>query len=127
MDGDSEAVQAATQPQVRKTSRLMYLKDQVVPPVVSADFVEMAKVLECLNFLESERILQQLENQRLISEGEVDAIKFHGLGLKTIEETAAWVEMNSPNGNFDFSLIPDVYFIYELLYPGKVKQVKPKC
>ena len=75
----------------------------------------MAKVLERLKVLESERILQQLEIQCLISEGDVDAIKLYGLGLKTIKETAAWVEMNSPDGNFDFSLIPDVYFIYELL------------
>ena len=90
----------------------------LAPPVVSVDSVEMAKVLKRLNFLESERILQQLEIQHLISEGDMDAIKFHGLGLKTLEETEeteAWLEMNSPGGNFDFSLIPDVYFIYKLL------------
>lgn len=88
---------------------------QVAPLVVSANSVEMAKILERLDFLEGERILQQLEIKRLISEGDVDSIKFYGLGLITLEETAAWIEMNSPVGNFDFSLIPDVYFIYELL------------
>ena len=89
---------------------------QVVPPVVSSDSVAMTQVLERLNFLESERITQQLEIQRLISDGDVDAIKFHGLRLKTIEKTAAsWVEMNSPHRDFDFSLVPDVYFIHELL------------
>ena len=72
-------------------------------------------MLEHLDYLESERVIQQLEIQRLISEGDVDAIKFHGLGFKTIEETRAWVEMNSPYGYFDFSLAPDVYFVYELL------------
>ena len=88
---------------------------RVAPVAVSADSVELAKILERLDFLEGERLTQQLEIQRLTSEGDVDAIKFHGLGLKTLEETAAWIEMNSPDGNFDFSLIPDVYFIYELL------------
>lgn len=65
--------------------------------------------------MEKERVNQQLEIQRLISEGDEKAIKFSGLGLKAIEETGAWVAMNSPDGAFDLSLVPDVYFIYELL------------
>jgi hypothetical protein len=37
------------------------------------------------------------------------------LGLKTIEETGAWIELNSLGGAFDFALIPDAYFILEII------------
>jgi hypothetical protein len=76
---------------------------------------KLADILSRVEYLESERANHQIEIQRLIAEGDDDAIKFAGLGLKTIEETRSWIEINSPGGAFDFSLIPDVYFILDIV------------
>jgi hypothetical protein len=86
-----------------------------VVPVTQQTSNSSVAFLARLEALELEVNSHQIEIQRLIAEGDETAIKFAGLGLKSIEETGAWVDMNSPMGALDFSLIPDVYFILDLL------------
>jgi len=76
--------------------------------------MELAKLVSRIELMEIENSDQRLEIQRLTAEGDESAIKFSGLGMKTIEETGSWIDLNSPGGSFDFALIPDAYFILEL-------------
>jgi hypothetical protein len=69
----------------------------------------------CLDFLELGTTNQQLEILRLIAKGEESAVQFSGLGLNSIEETGAWTDVNSPGGAFNFSLIPDAWFVLEIV------------
>lgn len=84
-----------------------------VGPVLSAE--ELSRIMDRLADLEIEKASHQVSIQQLISEADETAIKFCGLGLKSIEETGAWIELNSPHGVFDFAMIPDAYFILEIL------------
>jgi hypothetical protein len=63
---------------------------------------QLANILSRLDLLELERIHQDLEIQRLISEGDETAVKFGGLGLKSLEETGAWVSLNTTGGSSPF-------------------------
>ena len=76
---------------------------------------ELRAILSRLDFLELENADQRLEIQRLVAEGDETAVKFGGLGLKSLEETKAWIDINSPGVDLDFSLFPDVYFVWELI------------
>jgi hypothetical protein len=65
-----------------------------------------------------ERVLvanESLEQRfaQVISENEADAIKFAGLGLRSLEETAAWVESDFPKRAY--GLIFDVYLLFDLI------------
>jgi hypothetical protein len=65
-----------------------------------------------------ERVLaanESLEQRfaQVISENEADAIKFAGLGLRSLEETAAWVESHFPKRAY--GLIFDVYLLFDLI------------
>jgi hypothetical protein len=75
----------------------------------------LVSLTDRLNSLESDNLKQQIEIQRLVAKGDVTAVHFSGLGLKSLEETSAWVEIQSQTENLDFSMIPDAYFIFELL------------
>jgi hypothetical protein len=94
-------------------------KPVVAPPQAAAANpsmdAELSVIRSRLDFLEIENNEQRLEIQRLVAEGDETAIKFAGLGLKSLEDTRAWIDINSPGVALDFSLIPDVYFILELL------------
>ena len=82
------------------------------PFLVARDLADLLARVQCL---ESERSRLDLEIQRLVSEGDDTAIKFAGLGLKTLAETASWVNINTSGGILPFGLIPDVYFILDIV------------
>jgi hypothetical protein len=86
-----------------------------VRTVLECLFRDGASPQDRLDSLESENLTQQIEIQRLIAKGDDSAVKFSGLGLKSLEETHAWVELQSQDVDLDFSLIPDAYIIFELL------------
>lgn len=50
---------------------------------------------------------------RLLADSEVDAIKFAGLGLKSMEEVTAWVSVHFPCRSY--GLIIDVYLLLDLI------------
>lgn len=77
--------------------------------------LELKSLSDRLDALEMENIDQQLEIQRLISASDETAVKFSGLGLKSLAETTAWVALHSQEGDLDFSLVTDAYFIFDLI------------
>jgi hypothetical protein len=66
----------------------------------------LARVLEANESLER-RFAQ------VIAENEADVVKFAGLGLRSLEETAAWVENHFPKRVY--GLIFDVYLLFDLI------------
>jgi hypothetical protein len=58
---------------------------------------------------------QELEVRlaQIIADSEVDAVKFAGLGLRSLEEVAAWVAVNFPKRAY--GLIIDVYLLLDLI------------
>jgi hypothetical protein len=50
---------------------------------------------------------------RILAESEVDAIKFAGLGLRSVDEVAAWVATNFPQRSY--GLIIDAYLLLDLV------------
>jgi hypothetical protein len=65
------------------------------------------KVLTEANARLEQRFLQ------VIADNEADAVKFAGLGLRSLEETAAWVENHFSSRSY--GLIFDVYLLFDLL------------
>ena len=50
---------------------------------------------------------------RILADSEVDAVKFAGLGLKSVQEVAAWVAIHFPCRSY--GLIVDAYLMFDLL------------
>jgi hypothetical protein len=50
---------------------------------------------------------------QVVADNEADAVKFAGLGLRSLEETAAWVENHFSSRSY--GLIFDVYLLFDLL------------
>jgi hypothetical protein len=50
---------------------------------------------------------------QVVADNEADAVKFAGLGLRSLEETAAWVESHFSSRSY--GLIFDVYLLFDLL------------
>jgi len=50
---------------------------------------------------------------QILAESEVDAVKFAGLGLRSVEEVHAWVTINFPKRSY--GLIIDAYLLFDLI------------
>jgi hypothetical protein len=50
---------------------------------------------------------------RILAESEVDAVKFAGLGLRSVDEVAAWVAIHFPQRSY--GLMIDAYLLFDLI------------
>ena len=55
----------------------------------------------------------ELRLARILAESEVDAVKFAGLGLRSVDEVAAWVAINFPQRAY--GLMIDAYLLFDLI------------
>jgi hypothetical protein len=65
-----------------------------------------------------DRVLESNEDlerrlARILAESEVDAVKFAGLGLRSVEEVQAWVAIHFPKRAY--GLIIDAYLLFDLI------------
>ena len=87
------------------------------PPPAVAPAPDLADRLEQLE-LRLDRALESNEDlerrlARIMADNEVDAIKFAGLGLKSVAEVDAWVAVHFPCRSY--GLIIDVYLLLDLI------------
>ena len=81
---------------------------------------DLDDILDRMHVLEAEKTRLDLEIQRLIAEGDDTAVKFAGLGLKNLAETVSWININTSGGILPFGLIPDIYFILDIVSADSV-------
>ena len=88
---------------------------QVPQSGVPSPTIDLSEILARISSLETQQATQGLELQRLVSEGDETAVKFGGLGLKSLEETGAWIDIHTAGGPLPFSVIPCCYFILDIV------------